>query len=66
MDVVVFCEMPLWPFGGIFMEAGLKEKLERNIWITRKCRINASERLLKSAKFVELLNVYYSIFVMQL
>lgn len=66
MDVVVFREMPLWPFGGLFMETGLKEKLERNIWITRKCRINASERLLKSAKFVELLNVYYSIFVITL
>ena len=65
MDVVVFCEMPLWLFGGNFMEAGLKEKLERNIWITRKCRINASERLLKSAKFVEFLNVYYSIFVIK-
>lgn len=48
------------------MEACLKEKLERNIWITRKCRINASERLLKSAKFVEFLNVYYSIFVITL
>ena len=66
MDVVVCCEMPLWLFGGNFMEAGLKEKLERNIWITRKCRINASERLLKSAKFVEFLNVYYSIFVITL
>ena len=48
------------------MERDLKEKLERNIWITRKCRINASERLLKSAKFVEFLNVYYSIFVMEM
>ena len=48
------------------MRAGLKEKLENNIWITRKCRINASERLLKSAKFVEFLNVYYSIFVITL
>lgn len=48
------------------MEAGLKEKLERNIWITRKCRINASERLLKTARFVEFLNVYYSIFVITL
>lgn len=66
MDVVVFCEMPLWLLGGNFMEAGLKEKLERNIWITRKCRINASERLHKSAKFVEFLNVYYSIFVITL
>lgn len=48
------------------MEKDLKEKLERNIWITRKCRINASERLLRSAKFVEFLNVYYSIFVITL
>ena len=48
------------------MERDLKEKLERNIWITRKCRINASERLLRSAKFVEFLNVYYSIFVITL
>ncbi len=48
------------------MEMNLKERLERNIWITRKCRINASERLLKSAKFVEFLNVYYSIFVITL
>jgi len=58
--------MPLWHFGGTFLERDLKEKLERNIWITRKCRINASERLLKSAKFVEFLNVYYSIFVITL
>lgn len=48
------------------MERDLKEKLERNVWITRKCRINASERLLRSAKFVEFLNVYYSIFVITL
>ena len=48
------------------MEKDLKEKLERNIWITRKCRINASERLLRSAKFIEFLNVYYSIFVITL
>lgn len=45
------------------MEQSLKEKLERNIWITRKCRINASERLLSHAKYVEVLNVYYSVFV---
>ena len=49
-----------------FMETNLKEKLEKNIWITRKCRINASERLLRSAKFVEFLNVYYSIIVITL
>lgn len=48
------------------MEIGLKEKLKRNIWITRKCRINASERLLKTAKYIEFLNVYYSIFVITL
>lgn len=44
----------------------LKEKLDRNIWITRKCRINASDRLLKDAKYIEFLNVYYSIFVITL
>ena len=46
MDVVVFCEMPLWLLGGNFMEAGLKEKLERNIWITRKCRINGNRSII--------------------
>ncbi|WP_033117444.1 SLATT domain-containing protein [Intestinimonas butyriciproducens] len=45
------------------MEQSLKNKLNRNIWITRKCRINASERLLSYAKYIEILNVYYSIFV---
>ena len=35
------------------MEQSLKEKLDRNIWITRKCRINASERLLSHAKYIE-------------
>lgn len=44
------------------MDKDLKTKLENNIWTTRKCRINASERLLGSAKFIEFLNVYYSIF----
>lgn len=48
------------------MGKDLKEKLEKNIWVTRKCRINASDRLLRSAKFVEFLNVYYSIFVISL
>lgn len=45
------------------MKQSLKEKLDRNIWITRKCRIHASERLLSHAKFIEALNVYYSVFV---
>ena len=45
------------------MEQSLKDKLSRNICITRKCRINASERLLSHAKYIEILNVYYSIFV---
>ena len=36
------------------MEQSLKEKLDRNIWITRKCRINASERLLSHAKYIEI------------
>ena len=55
----------LWLFGGS-EHCGDGKRFERNIWITRKCRINASERLLKSAKFVEFLNVYYSIFVITL
>jgi hypothetical protein len=45
------------------MENSLKKKLERNIWRTRKCRINASERMLSNAKYIEALNIYYSIFV---
>ena len=45
------------------MNRSLKEKLKQNIWITRKCRINASERLLSHARYIEILNVYYSIFV---
>lgn len=48
------------------MDNNLKDKLDRNIWITRKCRIIASERLLRSARFVEFLNVYYSIIVITL
>lgn len=48
------------------MEQSLKDRLLRNIWITRKCRINASERLLSNAKYIELVNIYYSIFVIVL
>ena len=40
-----------------------KEKLKANIWLTRKNRICASERLLRSANYVEFINVYYSIVV---
>lgn len=43
--------------------AALKKQLDNKIWITRKRRINASERLLKSASFVDFINVYYSIFL---
>lgn len=42
----------------------MKQKLSNSIWITRKCRINASERLLSNAKLTEFLNIYYSIFVL--
>ena len=45
------------------MSTDLKNKLDRNIWITRKCRINASERLLSTAKYIDVLNVCYSIFI---
>lgn len=48
------------------IQSNLKSRLDRNIWITRKCRINASERLLRDAKYIEFLNVYYSILVIGL
>jgi len=48
------------------MSTQLKDRLDRNIWITRKCRINASERLLNNAKFLDFLNVYFSIFTILL
>lgn len=48
------------------MEPSFKENLDAKIWTTRKCRINATERLLASAKFVEFINVYYSIFIILL
>lgn len=48
------------------MSTQLKDRLDRNIWITRKCRINASERLLSNAKFLDFLNVYFSIFTILL
>lgn len=40
-----------------------KQQLDNKLWITRKSRINASERLLKSASFIDFINVYYSIFL---
>ena len=43
-----------------------KSTLTNKIWKTRKSRINASERLLAKAKYFELLNVVYSIFVIAL
>lgn len=48
------------------MSGQLKDRLDRNIWITRKCRINASERLLNNAKFLDFINVYFSIFTILL
>lgn len=41
-------------------------QLDNKIWITRKCRINAAERLLKAANFVDFMNVYYSVFLILL
>lgn len=43
-----------------------KQRLDDRIWITRKSRINASERLLKTANFIDFVNVYYSIFLILL
>jgi len=38
------------------------KKLENNIWLTRKCRIIASERLLENDRFYKGMSIYYSIF----
>lgn len=43
-----------------------KQQLDDKLWITRKSRINASERLLKTANFINFINVYYSIFLILL
>jgi len=42
------------------------EELLRNIWITRKSRIEASERLINKHNLYQLLIVYYSIVVVSL
>lgn len=42
------------------------EKFKDNVWLTRKARINASERLIYANKFVKVLNVYYSCFLIVL
>ena len=39
----------------------ISKQLSYQIWVTRKNHINASERLLKSAAYIEFINVYYSI-----
>lgn len=47
----------------------LEEKrrwLSRKIYITRKCRIETSERLNKNNQFYQFINVYYSLFVVAL
>lgn len=40
-----------------------KQQLDNKLWTTRKSRINASERLLRAASFIDFINVYYSIFL---
>lgn len=42
------------------------DKFVDNVWKTRKARINASERLIYVSKFVRILNVYYSCFLIVL
>lgn len=37
------------------------KQLEDNIWITRKCRINAAERLQSNENFCRFISIYYSI-----
>ncbi|SFJ23983.1 hypothetical protein SAMN02910355_1731 [Terrisporobacter glycolicus] len=44
------------------MNENLKS-LKYNVWMTRKARINASERLLYLEKFIQYVNIYYSCFL---
>ncbi len=39
------------------------ENFKDNIWLTRKARINTSERLNSISKYIKFLNVYYSCFI---
>lgn len=39
------------------------ESLKNNVWMTRKARINSSERLLAIERFVQNINIYYSCFL---
>lgn len=43
-----------------------REKLLRKIWITRKCRIEASERIKKTDTRVQILIIYFSIVLVAL
>lgn len=38
-------------------------QLKDRVWMTRKARINASERLLSLEKFIQYINIYYSCFI---
>ena len=66
MDVVVFMKCLSGILGYFYGKRFERKTWKETFGLARKCRINASERLLKIAKFVEFLNVYYSIFVITL
>jgi|AKZA01.1.fsa_nt_gi hypothetical protein len=40
-----------------------KIEIQNRIWSTRKCRINASERLIRNDRFLQFCNMYYSCFL---
>ena len=43
-----------------------KKRLARKVWITRKARIATSERLKRKEKYLQIINVYYSLFIASL
>lgn len=45
------------------MEKTKKELLDDKLWITKKSRMNAEKRLISNANFLNIANVYYSVFI---
>lgn len=48
------------------MDIEIIEKLSNKIWITRKCRINTSERLIKTRRTAQFLTTYYTLMIISI
>lgn len=45
------------------MEKTKKELLDDKLWMTKKSRMNAEKRLISNANFLNIANIYYSVFI---